>query len=274
MKYLLLVIIWLIISWLGGCADVNTFVHNDFRSREFVSKINNQDWFADVVWVRIRDQEFNRLQDQFNFDRNKPYQSRQVLERDHNQLYVLYELLDNLILDLWHGSSNDYTLRSTEKNSWWKRWLFEVYKDDILLTSQYMEFWAESAIQEFWLLIFEMEDGSEIHKEFFTFYDSTKYNTYRNIWFDNQTINDLYNTEDSSFLFQYDNKIWFVAGKDNKKFIIYDGAQVSELYDNILTFSCCSIIHYPLQIDQNGNFLFLAKKGKKYVFVEIELGSK
>lgn len=42
-------------------------------------------------------------------------------------------------------------------------------------------------------------------------------------------------------------------------------------FDEIRTHGCCAIFAYPIELDENGILFFLARRGEKYFFVEINL---
>jgi len=131
-----------------------------------------------------------------------------------------------------------------------------------------MFFGAESVI----------EDASIVNNlPAFTFYDLKEWkdeNTpvvNRNIWYNTETVNEKYLVEASSHLFAYKDKIGFVGEKDGKKFLFFNGQKISQDFDEIRTNSCCATFAYPIELDENGILFFLAERGEKYFFVEINL---
>lgn len=145
---------------------------------------------------------------------------------------------------------------------------YSIFKNEQEIFSHKMYFGAESVI----------EDASMIlNSPAFTFYDLKEWkdkNTpivERNIWYNDETINEKYLVEASSHLFAYKDNIGFVGEKDEKKFFFFNGQKISRDFDEIRTNSCCAIFAYPIELDKNGILFFLAKRGEKYFFVEINL---
>jgi hypothetical protein len=108
-----------------------------------------------------------------------------------------------------------------------------------------------------------------------SFYDTvlTGYTwAHRNIWIDNYTTNEKYNTVDSALPFAYNNTLWYVWWSlSGKQFIVYDGQRISKEYDYIQTFTCCAAHAYPIRVQSNGILIFLAQQWDHYIFVEINL---
>lgn len=145
---------------------------------------------------------------------------------------------------------------------------YSIYKNKQEIFSHKMYFGAESVV----------EDASIVlNFPAFTFYDLKEWkdeNTpvvNRNIWYNGETINEKYSIEASSYLFSYKDKTGFVGEKDGKKFLFFNGQKISQDLDEIRTNSCCAISAYPIELDENGILFFLAKRGGKYFFVEINL---
>lgn len=145
---------------------------------------------------------------------------------------------------------------------------YSIFKNDKEIFSHKMFFGAESVV----------EDASIVSSlPAFTFYDLKEWkdeNTpvvTNNIWYNNETINEKYSMEASSHLFSYKDKIGFVGEKNGKKFLFFNDQKISQDFDEIRTNSCCAIFAYPIELDENGILFFLAKRGEKYFFVEINL---
>ncbi|MFH1029999.1 MAG: hypothetical protein V1770_01940 [bacterium] len=145
---------------------------------------------------------------------------------------------------------------------------YSIFKNDKEIFSHKMLFGAESVI----------EDASMAKNlPAFTFYDLKEWkdeNTpivNRNIWHNNETINEKFSVEASSHLFTYKDKVGFVGEKDGEKFLFFNNQKISQDFDEVRTNSCCAIFAYPIELDENGILFFLAKRGKKYFFVEINL---
>jgi len=145
---------------------------------------------------------------------------------------------------------------------------YSIFKNGKEIFSHKMYFGAESVV----------EDASIIlNSPAFTFYDLKEWKdennpaVRRNIWFNNETVNEKYSVEASSHLFSYKDKVGFVGEKDGKNFLFFNGQKISQDFDEIRTNSCCAIFAYPIELDEDGILFFLAKRGEKYFFVEINL---
>lgn len=143
---------------------------------------------------------------------------------------------------------------------------YSIFKNGEEIFSHKMYFGADSVV----------EDASIVlNSPAFTFYDLKEWideNTpvfNRNIWFNGDTLNEKYDVDASSFLFSFKDKTGFVAEKDGKKFIFFNGQKISQDFDEIRTHGCCSVFSFPIEIDKNGILFFLAKREEKYLFVEI-----
>jgi len=164
----------------------------------------------------------------------------------------------------FYGFSKDvYSIGSVKGDD-----TYSIYKNAQEIFSHKMYFGAESVI----------EDASIVNNlPAFTFYDLKEWkdeNTpvvNRNIWYNNETINEKFSVEASSHLFAYKDKIGFVAEKEGKKFLFFNDQKISQDFDEIRTSSCCAIFAYPIELDENGIIFFLANRGEKYFFVEINL---
>ncbi|MDD2656520.1 MAG: hypothetical protein PHQ18_03055 [Patescibacteria group bacterium] len=167
--------------------------------------------------------------------------------------------------DIYTIGSNEGSLNGEGING---EYNYSIYKNDKEIFSHPMYFGAESII----------EDASIVSDSpAFTFYDPiniTNENnpiTTNNIWYNDETINKKYEVDSSSYLFSYQNKTGFVGEKDGKKFVFFNGQKISENFDEIRTTSCCAVFSYPIELDKSGIMFFLAKRGEKYFFVEINL---
>lgn len=278
MEKITTILILLALGIISGCTISNKheYINNEYHSREIPTHVTSQE-FWDIVWRDFTNQEFERIKPQLRFDSDHIIEIRKIIPNTQSEYY------DQTYNNNPASIEQEYTMgRFVSRDSVYHlQWspsqphFYSLYKNNNILVSRSMLYGAESAIEEFIILTINNQK-----KEGFTFYDYESLSGYETLWatrntrYDGQTMNELYDLDESSFLFNYNNKIGFVAGKNNKKFVIYNGKQVSEFYDEILTYSCCAMYHYPLQIDQNGLFLFLAKKGKNYPFVEIDLDNK
>lgn len=145
---------------------------------------------------------------------------------------------------------------------------YSIFKNDEEIFSHKMYFGAESVVQD---------ESIVLGLPAFTFYDLEEWkdeNTpivTRNIWYNNETINEKFAIDASSYLFAYQDKIGFVGEKDGKKFLFFNNQKISQDFDEIRTNSCCATFAYPIELDENGILFFLAKRGEKYFFVEINL---
>ncbi|MDP1760020.1 MAG: hypothetical protein Q8L01_00950, partial [Candidatus Woesebacteria bacterium] len=145
---------------------------------------------------------------------------------------------------------------------------YSIFKNDKEIFSHKMFFGTESVV----------EDASIIlNSPSFTFYDLKARKdennpvVNRNIWYNDETINEKYSVAASSHLFSYKDKLGFVGEKDGGKFHFFNGQKISQDFDEIRTSGCCAISAYPIELDENGILFFLAKRGEKYFFVEINL---
>ena len=137
--------------------------------------------------------------------------------------------------------------------------LLDFYQNDKVLFSKKVVFGSDGGIWDR-----AMVNGSPS----FTFRQASNI---ENTFYKGETMNEKYSVDDSENLFTVNGKIGFVATKNNKKFIMFDGKKVSQDFDEIRTHACCAISAYPFDTDQNGILSFLAKRGEKYYFVEINL---
>lgn len=145
---------------------------------------------------------------------------------------------------------------------------YSVFKNVEKLFSHKMNFGAESVFEETDIVL---------NSPAFTFYDQKKGKdennpvNIRNIWYKGETLNEKYGVESSSYLFSYKDKTGFVGENIGKKFFFFNGQKISQDFDVITTHACCSVFPYPIEIDENGILFFMAKRGEKYFFVEINL---
>lgn len=93
----------------------------------------------------------------------------------------------------------------------------------------------------------------------------------RNLWYQGKILNDEHDLDSASNLFSFKEKIGFVGEKDGQKFLFFDGQKVSQNFDEIRTHVCCSGQPFPIKIDIKGVLFFLATRGDKYFFVEVDL---
>jgi hypothetical protein len=166
------------------------------------------------------------------------------------------------IVEFYGFDKDVYTIRNIDNNN------YSIFKNDKEIFSHKMYFGAESVVEEA-----NIVQNSPV----FTFYDLKEWkdqNTpvvHRNIWYNGETINEKYLVEASSHLFAFKDKIGFVGEKDGGEFIFFNGQKISQDFDEIRTHGCCAIFAYPIEIDENGILFFLAKRGEKYFFTEINL---
>jgi len=153
---------------------------------------------------------------------------------------------------------------------------YQIFKNNEEIFSHQMFFGEESVV----------EDASQVlDSPAFTFYDlggwlegwDSNGNAFttptfsRNIWYKDETLNQKYDMNASSYLFAFENKIGFVGEKGGKKFFFFNGQKISADFDEITTNSCCAGTAYPIEVDKNGILLSLAKRGEIYYFVEVDL---
>lgn len=147
--------------------------------------------------------------------------------------------------------------------------IYSIFKNDDEIFSQPMDFGANGPVSEAVMI-----GGSPS----FTYIDLKGRNhegdpigLYENIWYNGETFNEKYGVDISSHPFSYNGKIGFVGQKDGKIFLFFNGQPVSEGFDEVITHSCCMIKAYPIEVDEDGTLFFMAKRGEKYFFVEVDL---
>ena len=123
-----------------------------------------------------------------------------------------------------------------------------------------------------------IEDASMVlDSPAFTIYDLEKLDeknrptVNRNIWYNQETMNEKFNVQTSSLLFAFKNKTGFVAERDNQNFIFFNGQKVSENFSELITAECCGTPKYPFTLHENGILFFIAKRSEKYFIIEINL---
>lgn len=145
---------------------------------------------------------------------------------------------------------------------------YSIFKNEKEIFSSNMFFGADSVIED---------AGIVLNLPVFTFYDLKGWNekdepiVKRNIWYNGETLNEKYGIDASFYLFSFKDKIGFVEEKNGKKFFFFNGQKISQDFDEIRTHACCAVMAYPVEIDENGILFFLAKRGEKYFFVEVNL---
>lgn len=105
----------------------------------------------------------------------------------------------------------------------------------------------------------------------FNFYYQRNKKVHQNIFYKDETINEKYDLEGSKNLFSYKNAVGFVAEKNGKYYVMFNGQKISDNFDVIRTKGCCAIEAYPFQLDENGILYFMGKRGEKYYMVEVDL---
>jgi len=122
-----------------------------------------------------------------------------------------------------------------------------------------------------------VEAGVVLNQPFFVFREfiedassSTNKNV-SNIWFNGETMNEKYSIDESLYMFEYNGKVGFVAKKEGKSSIYFNGKEMTNKFDEIRTEGCCSVVPYPIRISEDGELLALARNGKEYYFVEVDL---
>lgn len=92
-----------------------------------------------------------------------------------------------------------------------------------------------------------------------------------NIFYDWKTINDLYNVDESRFLFSYKGKLGFVAKIKEKEYIYFNGKKASSAFGSIPTHQCCDSPEPVFKVYDNGAFLFRGSIDKDYYLEEVDL---
>lgn len=111
----------------------------------------------------------------------------------------------------------------------------------------------------------------------FTYQSGTNSDSVQNIFYNGETMNEKYGFETSHFLFSYKDKLGFVAQKDGKEHIFFNGKIVSRGYDSIPTSSCCMTLPEVFKVYDNGALVFRATNKDdsgmyhEYWVVEVDL---
>ena len=168
------------------------------------------------------------------------------------------------VYDSYTDGNNIYTIGAIDNDN-----TFSIMKNDKNIFSHKMFFGADGPV---------MSASTVLNLPSFSFRDLIEWKneneipiTTSNIWYNNETINEKYSVEASSYLFSYKDKIGFIGKKDGKFYIFFNGKKISGGFDEIRTEACCAILAYPIEIYENGILFLLARKGEKYFFVETNL---
>jgi len=100
---------------------------------------------------------------------------------------------------------------------------------------------------------------------------SSPENARADIFYENEFFNEKYKVDHSRQVFTYKDKIGFIATKNDKTYIHFNGALISHTYDRIRTTSCCAVSAYPFSLFEEGILLFVAKRGEKFYLVRVDL---
>jgi hypothetical protein len=145
---------------------------------------------------------------------------------------------------------------------------YEIYKNNELLFKRPIYFGASSTVSQASLVL---------NKPAFTFYDykgdlsPNSPNVKNNVYYDGEFYNEKYQLDETRNLFGYQDKIGFVAVKDQKYSVYFNGKKISQDFDEIRTYACCAIFAYPFEVYDNGILFFMARRGTEYYLVEIDL---
>ena len=145
---------------------------------------------------------------------------------------------------------------------------YSVYKNSDEIFSDKMFFGTDSVVADFGIINDNLA---------FTYYDLDRWMDENNpvvtsnIYYQDETLNQKYSLESSSYPFGYKDKIGFIAKENDKPFFFFNGQRVTENFDTISAYSCCMSSAYPIEVDQNGILFFMAKRGEAYYFVEVDL---
>lgn len=148
--------------------------------------------------------------------------------------------------------------------------VYVIYKNNDEIFSDKMYFGTESVVSDFGIvndnLTFTYNDLDHWEDENHPIVTS-------NIYYQGETLNEKYGLKSSFYPFGYSGKIGFIA-KDketDKPFFYFNGQKISENFDVIRPYGCCTASSYPIEVDENGILFFMAKRGEKYYFVEVNL---
>lgn len=146
---------------------------------------------------------------------------------------------------------------------------YKILEDqDVTLFEAPMNYGAEGPIIDFRLVN---------NQPAITYRAGTYENSTENIFYAGETMNEKYGFSGSHFLFSYQNKLGFVAQKDGKEYIFFNGKIVSRDYDQIPTSSCCATIPPVFKVYDNGSLVLRAwsenesGQEKNYWIVEVDL---
>ncbi len=160
-----------------------------------------------------------------------------------------------------------YTIRG--ESDWPNEGEYSIFRGEEKLFSSPMFYGAEHPLQEATVVLekpsftfVRLKGGKAEGKNMFTTTD---------VFYEGKTLNEAYGLEGSSHLFAYQGKIGFVAEKDGKKFLMFNGQKASADFDQIRTHGCCAVFPYPILLDEKGIFSFLAKRGENYYLAEANL---
>ncbi len=280
----LILIIWYVL--ISKQQNSDSFTINGYTNHEVTTNLTTEE-ATDFNSIENINKEYKRLKDQFILTGkeestfNPPSDIIKVRKNPDraNKYQEAYKKYGDKLIDFFFTHYIDYTIRESSQTGIYN--LYEsMYGKDKLLFSHPMTMGSESVIDSFDMLyiINPRRNNDSMSQPVISFYDTllTGYSwAHRNIWIDNYTTNERYNTVDSALPFAYNNKLWYVWGSINgKQFIIYDGQKISNEYDYIQSFTCCTIHTYPIRVQSNWILIVFAIKWDHYIFIEISLNKK
>lgn len=211
-------------------------------------------WISESFYNKILKESWGWID--FYYDEKQSYTTTKTsLYKWENLIYQNDELylwiswaFDNL-KNIWELFSFEFTYFNTENNEDYK-----INKCEEILKNWKNKFWN--------CRITYNEDGStwEICESNELLIEYKNYNKCKNLKYKNISsniylawalLNYKYDILESKDIFEYNEKIWFIASSKEWYFIMYEWVQISENFDYIRTKSCCMIWKFPFKIYEN-----------------------
>jgi hypothetical protein len=172
---------------------------------------------------------------------------------------VLEEHEDKTIIQKYSAGNDIYELHQEHVDN-----MYSMYKNGSLLFKKNMEYGAEGPILE-WRIV-EGKPAFTIRLNCLE--DSCKHD----IFYEGEYISQKYTVLDPRYLFVYKGELGFVAkdstGRDK---IFYNGNFITESFDTIHTYNCCSVQQLLPTVYENGVLVFYANRADKGYLIEVKL---
>lgn len=98
-----------------------------------------------------------------------------------------------------------------------------------------------------------------------------KHLPYHDILYRGTYFSQIYDVDTASSFFDYQGKIGFVASKNEKYFIFFNGKIASPTFDFIRTTSCCMMPQPFLHVYADGTLLFVGERNGKVILTTVDL---